>query len=172
MTDDLPDWLRDDAEPPGWLSDDADLWNLPDWLDQKPPRWLTGNIRAFRMSMNGGSHTRAEWIALCEKHNYQCLCCKRKRKLTRDHVIPVLLGGSDNIENIQPLCQSCNSSTGARHIDYRLGRRVQSTYAVADYEPSHPSPTPNNQDSGATDWELRWLAAFLIVIVVILLVTL
>lgn len=40
----------------------------------------------------------------------------------KDHVVPVLFGGSNDISNIQPLCRSCNSSKGASTVDYR-GKR-------------------------------------------------
>jgi 5-methylcytosine-specific restriction endonuclease McrA len=51
--------------------------------------------------------------------------------LTADHIVPVELGGSSYISNIQPLCQTCNSSKGIRIIDYRtkpgMKRWVQPT---------------------------------------------
>jgi 5-methylcytosine-specific restriction endonuclease McrA len=56
---------------------------------------------------------------LCEKYHKRCLCCDKRRKLTADHVIPVSKGGTSDISNIQPLCQPCNSSKGAKIIDYR-----------------------------------------------------
>lgn len=69
-----------------------------------------------------GSYTSAEWKALCARYDHTCLCCGRKEpeiKLTVDHVIPLIKGGSNYIENIQPLCLSCNSSKQTKTIDYR-----------------------------------------------------
>lgn len=67
----------------------------------------------------GGSFTAAEWNELCKSYNYKCVRCGRKEKLTADHIKPVSKGGDSNISNIQPLCRSCNSSKGAKVIDYK-----------------------------------------------------
>lgn len=78
----------------------------------------------------GGSYTAAEWRNLVEHYGNKCLCCGRADvKLTVDHVIPVAKGGTSNIENIQPLCQACNTRKKDKTIDYRpqsgLGRWIQ-----------------------------------------------
>lgn len=51
-------------------------------------------------------------------HGDKCLCCGSP-KITLDHVIPVYLGGKNEIENLQPLCKSCNSKKSTKIIDYR-----------------------------------------------------
>lgn len=69
-----------------------------------------------------GSHTFKEWLDLKEKCNYICQMCGLKEPfesqsykfLTQDHITPLDKGGSDYIDNIQPLCKSCNSIKGNR----------------------------------------------------------
>lgn len=75
--------------------------------------------RTEKLRLNGGHHTQQEWRDLCAKYNQRCLACGQRLPLTKDHIVPVHLGGSDDISNIQPLCRSCNSSKNARIIDYR-----------------------------------------------------
>jgi 5-methylcytosine-specific restriction endonuclease McrA len=75
--------------------------------------------RRSKESGNGGQFTAQEWNELVEKFNHQCVCCKQVKKLEADHVIPVSKGGTTNIENIQPLCRSCNARKNNKIIDYR-----------------------------------------------------
>lgn len=77
-------------------------------------------IRRARMFGNGGKLTIEEWYAILDFYNHRCLRCGRTDvKLTIDHVIPIFLGGTHTIDNVQPLCGPCNSSKRDKHIDYR-----------------------------------------------------
>lgn len=53
--------------------------------------------------------TLEEWKEIKKNHNYRCAICKKRKKLTIDHKIPLSKGGEHNKNNIQPLCFSCNS---------------------------------------------------------------
>lgn len=69
-----------------------------------------------------GKITTQEWKDLKAFYDYRCLCCGKQEpeiRLEIDHVIPVSRGGSNMIDNIQPLCRSCNAKKSNWMIDYR-----------------------------------------------------
>jgi len=73
--------------------------------------------RIARQKGAKGSFTLGEWEALKKKHKYTCQICLKKEpeiKLTIDHIIPLTLNGTNFIDNIQPLCLSCNCRKGNR----------------------------------------------------------
>lgn len=82
----------------------------------------TINRRRARKVAAIGSHTNKDFIELCEDTEWRCLRCGAPhtiKKLTEDHIVPLSKGGTDNIDNIQPLCGSCNGAKGIKVIDYR-----------------------------------------------------
>ena len=100
---------------------------IPNMTGDKNPFWKGGYENKLMLNRkrrilkkgNGGSHTLGEWENLKAQYNWTCPSCKRSEpeiKLTEDHIIPLSRGGSNNIENIQPLCVSCNSKKGTKNI--------------------------------------------------------
>ena len=57
-----------------------------------------------------------------DRDTNQCQSCGTQKALTIDHIIPLNLGGSNDLSNLQTLCQSCNSSKRDR-LDDRFQRR-------------------------------------------------
>jgi len=93
------------------------------WSRANPDKIRTRDYaRRSRKKGNGGSFTVAEWEQLKKLYNYTCLRCKKQEpeiKLTIDHIVPLSKGGCHSIENVQPLCQSCNSAKWNKTVDYR-----------------------------------------------------
>ena len=53
-------------------------------------------------------HSEREWQELLDRHEQKCARCGTTDRITRDHIVPLAKGGTDEIDNIQPLCISCN----------------------------------------------------------------
>lgn len=91
------------------------------WQKENPDK-VRANTRNYRARRAGasGDHTAEEFAALVEHYGSRCLCCRERRELTADHVVPLTWGGSNGIANIQPLCAPCNSAKNNLHdTDYR-----------------------------------------------------
>jgi len=68
-----------------------------------------------------GFHTQGEWELLKRQYGFICQSCNKSEpiiKLTEDHIIPLSKGGTDYIDNIQPLCGSCNCKKHTKIINY------------------------------------------------------
>ena len=68
-------------------------------------------------SMHTSNHSVRKRVF--NKYGKACLCCGSDKSIEIDHVVPVALGGENDISNYQPLCRSCNAKKGATIIDYR-----------------------------------------------------
>lgn len=94
-----------------------------DLYPEKIRRWVkAGDHRRRVLKKNAvGEFSNSEWLELCQKYDNRCLRCGEQSVLTVDHVVPLSKGGTNYIDNIQPLCLSCNSSKGTSETDYRTG---------------------------------------------------
>jgi hypothetical protein len=95
-------------------------WNWKGGIDTPGHRAIVKNKRNFLFAQISGSHTNEEWLALQKRFGFNCVCCYKKKKLTKDHIIPVgHKSCTNNISNIQPLCLSCNVKKGSKIINYQ-----------------------------------------------------
>jgi len=80
--------------------------------------------RRSRLKNSEGSFTTREFNEKLKLYEF-CPMCKRKWEdipkpknlktvIAADHIIPLAKNGTNYIENIQPLCYSCNSKKGDR----------------------------------------------------------
>jgi len=75
-----------------------------------------GRNRRIRKLNAQGNHSIDDWLGLKILLGNYCLgCWKNNIELHQDHIIPLSKGGSDWIDNIQPLCFKCNSSKHAKY---------------------------------------------------------
>lgn len=86
---------------------------------------VLGHGRYFRLVLSETSEARQEWMRrrirlstiVFQRDGRLCAFCGSVARLTIDHIIPLARGGDNELENLQVLCQSCNSRKGTRLAD-------------------------------------------------------
>lgn len=104
------------------IKDQAKEYHAKWSKENKERASLHASIHAHLKRANGGTFTTKQWEKLVAYYcaDGKCLRCGEISKQTIDHVIPLSKGGTNYIDNIQPLCKSCNSHKNNRIItDYR-----------------------------------------------------
>jgi len=93
-------------------------------------RWGEGHDKVSRAERLTAArqiarHTAAEWKSLVRACENACVICGIPESqlnggaLCKDHIVPIYAGGSDGIENLQPVCRQCNSGKGSDRTDHR-----------------------------------------------------
>jgi 5-methylcytosine-specific restriction endonuclease McrA len=80
---------------------------------------LSNQKRAHQRRAAGKLDIKA-FYAKCAGLNWYCQICDKelsKETATVDHIVPVSQGGTNVIENLQPLCRSCNSRKGTYSME-------------------------------------------------------
>lgn len=81
------------------------------------------SLRRARKRFADGSFTASQVAELYQKQHMRCANCKTsiKEGFHRDHKIPLVMGGANDISNIELLCQACNLKKSAKDpIDWAL----------------------------------------------------
>ena len=76
------------------------------------PVWNTKNRRKVKRG-----HTNKDWENKKIKFSNRCAYCGQQKKLTKDHIIPIIAGGGDEIGNIVPACMDCNRRKGKKSLE-------------------------------------------------------
>lgn len=91
--------------------------NATHWGETRPDSAKSRSER-LAAARRLGKHTKEEWDALAKFCGGKCLKCGSE-DVVKDHVTPIYQGGSDAIDNLQPLCLPCNNKKGADNTDLR-----------------------------------------------------
>lgn len=94
------------------------------WKKENKDKIIQYNRNYLKRRKESGKEISIEnWERLKKKYNYTCPCCNRKEpniKLQKDHIIPLIKGDKNEINNIQPLCDVCNGRKGIKIIRYKF----------------------------------------------------
>jgi 5-methylcytosine-specific restriction endonuclease McrA len=94
----------------------------PEYVAAKTSR---RRAREFRAE---GAHTASDLKAILARQNNCCVYCDADFAAVGkhlDHILPLILGGSNDPENLQYLCPPCNLAKGAKHPhDFAIERGI------------------------------------------------
>lgn len=72
-----------------------------------------GDLTKKQVRREAASNYDALFVSVGKRDGFQCRVCNTSVNLTLDHITPVSLGGTNELENLAILCRSHNSSKGA-----------------------------------------------------------
>ena len=150
----------------GWVNDraEAEIERMSSKREKARESALAGvrarnaktnaQIRSERLTAarTKGNHTKDEWARMIDACGHSCVKCGATGvHLDKDHIVPLYQGGSDGIENLQPLCAPCNAGKGADATDHRpesvrlafaKSESANAKNPSANGELPTPTPTP------------------------------
>lgn len=109
---------------------DISAWTKrnPEMSRAQKMRWKAANYEKYlqikrddqrkrKYRLKSGTISVNDWNEMLERHNHSCAYCGTQDDITQDHIKPLSKGGENVIENIQPLCRSCNSRKRDKYCD-------------------------------------------------------
>lgn len=111
------------------------------WWDKEQAKLRNRQLRHQRekLAKSKGTHTQEQWLDLVKEFGGRCVRCGLVKPVERDHITPLYFcneSATDGIENIQPLCSSCNSSKGNSTFNYVRHRRAVGFFAAGTAVPA------------------------------------
>ena len=91
----------------------------------RPARRIHWQNYHARKVAAGGTFTREDFGQTMKRQKGKCVVCRVdiSKSYHIDHIMPLILGGSNDSGNIQLLCPHCNESKQGRHpIDFMQSR--------------------------------------------------
>lgn len=93
-------------------------WNKQ-WRKNNPEKWKQSNRNNKHRRRAMDPINMTEWLRKVEFYENKCLSCDTYCKnITIDHIVPVSKGGTNKIDNLQPLCMTCNKRKYTKIINY------------------------------------------------------
>jgi len=93
-----------------WFNDLGEVKEIRDKLESELKTHESyPNRRRIANAFNAKKSTR---VAVFTRDDCRCVNCGSSDNLSIDHIHPVRLGGDNGLDNLQTLCNSCNSSKG------------------------------------------------------------
>lgn len=109
-------------------------FNLASVIAKEEGYSLEEKCKSFIIDMSSDAPAKLRWMRMLkakmrstgkkskynlEEYGHRCYKCGSYHKICEDHIIPISKGGTDDPDNKQLLCFSCNSSKGVSKRDYR-----------------------------------------------------
>ena len=86
-------------------------------------RVLEANRRAREQMASGSGISQKQWLEVLRGALGLCAYCNERKRLSRDHIVPLSRGGEHDITNVAVACKSCNSSKHNASLLVWLARR-------------------------------------------------
>ena len=109
---------------------------------------LARERRLLGSDLWSGQFPYSHWKNTLLMIGHRCSKCGVKGRMTIDHIAPISEGGRLTPRNMQPLCQSCNSSKSNKMLPF--GPRWKSVFPMCDPPPPiiPRQINWNNRDAG------------------------